>query len=75
MLINILVVSCGVPERIDNATLSGNNHNYGDMIIYTCLESFRLASGTLKRMCGPDGNWTGQPPVCLGKPVLNAGLM
>ncbi len=68
---NISVVSCGFPGSIGNATISGNNYNYGNIFTYMCHADFELTSGNLNRTCGEDGNWTGNPPVCSGTSVFN----
>ncbi len=63
-------MSCGVPDSIANTTISGNSHNYADMLTYMCHADFELTSGNLNRTCGPKGNWTGNPPVCTGTLVF-----
>ena len=49
-----------------NSTLSVGNVTYGEMANYTCYPGHVYRSGSLMRMCGADGNWTGAPLVCEG---------
>lgn len=39
---------------------------FGSIVTYRCDPSFVLM-GNSSQTCGPDGEWTGQPPTCGGE--------
>ena len=51
--------------RIEGST----NYNLGDVITYHCNFGFDLI-GVPQRNCTNAGQWSGGPPVCLGKKIL-----
>ena len=40
---------------------------FGTRAVYSCRSSDRRVSGNAERVCGADGNWTGEEPECRRK--------
>ena len=51
-----------------NVELSGNT--FGQIAEYTCNTGFNLIGESIL-MCGADGQWIGDSPVCEGKHLCN----
>jgi len=64
--IRIVVVTCGPPAPIADATANTSAVAYMTKITYTCLPGFVHVSGQLTRQCQADGRWSGKPPSCRG---------
>ena len=47
-----------------NVNVSGDS--FGQTAEYTCNNGFNLIGDSILT-CGPDGQWSGNPPVCEGK--------
>ena len=64
VLKNILVFSsvgsCGKPEDIPDAIVSGSSYNYMDTLNYTCSKGYQL-DGPETRTCLHDGKWSSSP--------------
>ena len=59
-----LPVMCPVPDDISHGQLViFTSVEYGAVIIYTCDPGHVLLGGS-ERVCGPQGRWSGQLPVC-----------
>lgn len=52
--------SCGKPEDIPNANVSGLSYNYEDTLKYTCSKGYRL-HGPERRTCLHNGKWSSGP--------------
>lgn len=55
-----LVGSCGKPEDIPNAIVSGSSYNYMDTLNYSCSKGYQL-DGPETRTCLHDGKWSSSP--------------
>ena len=60
ILVFSLVGSCGKPEDIPNAIVSGSSYNYMDTLNYTCSKGYQL-DGPETRTCLHDGKWSSSP--------------
>ena len=61
-----LRVSCSNPPLPANAVIFSVNTGYNGSVIYACAEDYRLERGDMSMLCGGNGMWIGQPPVCTG---------
>ncbi|GFU14408.1 CUB and sushi domain-containing protein 1, partial [Nephila pilipes] len=58
------VVACGQPDtRDDQTSIDGDSYIVEHWVTYSCFEGYRLI-GNSSRMCGSDGQWTGETPFC-----------
>ena len=60
---SFIVVSCGDPGQVTDATRSGDSFNYRDNVTYTCHTGYARtsgANGAITLMCEDDGIWVGQ---------------
>ena len=57
---------CPTPTDPANGMVVAEGNCEGDTATYTCNEGYKL-DGVETRTCGPDGQWSSDPPVCLGK--------
>ncbi|CAH1789733.1 unnamed protein product, partial [Owenia fusiformis] len=63
--------TCAVPVSCPNPTVKPNTaivaltgNSVGDIVEYTCDDTFVLSSGDLRRECLDDGTWSGEAPTC-----------
>lgn len=69
-LVNSLqpVVTCGRLPPPENGTKNGTNYLVGSVIALSCNTGF-VMTGSKQRICQADGNWSGEPTMCiLGSP-------
>lgn len=52
--------TCGKPEDIPNAIVSGSSYNYMDTLNYSCSKGYQL-DGPEARTCLHDGKWSSSP--------------
>lgn len=63
-------ISCGYPGNGTGvAEMQGDSYYFGDEVHYLCLDAYhdsvsRDVAVTLT--CTADGNWSRQPPACIG---------
>ena len=65
---------CGDPGEVTNASrVGGGRFEYSDRVTYTCDDCLVLPDGkkTVSRSCDAYGQWTGSPPVCLSKDIVD----
>ncbi len=69
----LTVVTCPPLTHPDNGmVITSNSNNYQSSAIYTCTTGFIFtASSGGVRMCGADGQWTGDAPTCPRELVNN----
>ena len=65
----IVVVSCGVPGlpavNSYGLNLVYSNVNYGSSVTYSCISGYNLV-GNSYQTCTVNGNWSDNPPQCIG---------
>ena len=74
-----LPVDCGLPAMIDHAYNSVSGTHFPNNVTYSCHAGYRLLSDLDTHLvCGIQGLWEGNIPVCVSKgcisPPLNANL-
>ena len=57
------VVDCGPLSNPDNGLVIFGTTTLGSLANYSCNTGFALM-GLSSRMCGVDGSWSGEIPVC-----------
>ena len=60
------VITCPVPEEIDNGQVHYTSVVYLSNVTYNCKEGFKLAKGNPRRMCLETKTWSGALPECIG---------
>ena len=68
------MITCPALTSPDNGNVNQLGNIPGGLAVYTCNDNFEL-SGDRSRECGPDGQWTGEAPLCEGKQVVHAVVM
>ncbi|XP_028660616.2 LOW QUALITY PROTEIN: sushi, von Willebrand factor type A, EGF and pentraxin domain-containing protein 1 [Erpetoichthys calabaricus] len=73
------LVSCNVPETLDNGSIEGDTFTYLSKIFYKCDSGFEL-KGPRMRACQANEQWDGYMPLCspvsCGPPlVLENGMV
>ncbi|XP_070570657.1 uncharacterized protein [Ptychodera flava] len=68
-----LVIDCGEPEEVPNASKEGNIYTYRNTVNYTCNDGYYI-DGHDVIICKEDGNWSKQP-TCILKMSPIAELM
>ena len=64
------VITCPALTPPDNGNVNQLGNTPGGLALYTCNDNFEPSDETF-RECGPDGQWTGEAPLCVeGKQVL-----
>ena len=64
--LNVLVINCGFPGYIENGQTSGFDYYFGDSILNSCNDGYKL-SGQRLQSCLGNGSWSGEKPKCEGK--------
>ena len=68
-------MDCGDLSDIPFGSVSLTGTTFGSVATYTCQLGYSVV-GSLTRLCGANGEWSGQEPVCEGgsgcilKPVI-----
>ena len=39
---------------------------------YKCLPNYELKDGDLSKVCGDNGTWFGEDPICVGEYILSS---
>ncbi|XP_026155176.1 sushi, von Willebrand factor type A, EGF and pentraxin domain-containing protein 1 isoform X2 [Mastacembelus armatus] len=60
------LVVCEKPPPVLHGVTEGDNYNYGDFVIYSCLPGFDM-KGDSVQTCQGDGTWSGTQPVCVAQ--------
>uniref|UniRef100_A0A8D0GC18 Sushi, von Willebrand factor type A, EGF and pentraxin domain containing 1 n=1 Tax=Sphenodon punctatus TaxID=8508 RepID=A0A8D0GC18_SPHPU len=58
------VLSCGLPKKLMNGTIRGENYTYKSMVHYECDPGYQL-NGSNRRTCQDDQKWDGNEPICI----------
>ena len=58
------VVDCGAPPSVTGGRVSAPDTTVGNFAVYTCGRG-RQMYGSDRLYCGADGNWLGEPPLCM----------
>lgn len=66
MLILLTEINCGELDGPRFGRVSFDNTLLGALATYSCDNGFILEGNRL-RMCGSDGLWAGDPPMCSGE--------
>ena len=61
-----LPVSCPTPVDPENGSVDGNSFEFGNQILYSCSQGFKLI-GEAIRTCEGNGKWSSRQPRCDGK--------
>ncbi|XP_072024065.1 sushi, von Willebrand factor type A, EGF and pentraxin domain-containing protein 1-like isoform X2 [Amphiura filiformis] len=56
-------VSCGEPSGIPHGSIQGFNWTYNASVTYVCDSGYEML-GLVSLICGADGVWLSDPPVC-----------
>ncbi|XP_059474921.1 sushi, von Willebrand factor type A, EGF and pentraxin domain-containing protein 1-like isoform X2 [Neocloeon triangulifer] len=56
-------VQCPTPENPTNGKAIYTSCAYNSVVSYECKQGFRLIGDSTRR-CGPDRQWSGEPPAC-----------
>lgn len=59
-----IVIDCGQPQVNTGSRIMGDSYSVHSTIDYRCDPGFKEVSGSTQRICGLDGQWTGQPLTC-----------
>nr|XP_043878628.1 sushi, von Willebrand factor type A, EGF and pentraxin domain-containing protein 1 isoform X4 [Solea senegalensis] len=79
MTVSCKLVMCEKPPSLPHGVAEGDNYNYGDFVMYSCLPGFYMKGDSIQT-CQGDRTWSGTQPVCVaqtcGPPptVINAQL-
>ncbi|XP_058479498.1 sushi, von Willebrand factor type A, EGF and pentraxin domain-containing protein 1 isoform X3 [Solea solea] len=79
MTVSCKLVMCEKPPPLPHGVAEGDNYNYGDFVMYSCLPGFYMKGDSIQT-CQGDRTWSGTQPVCVaqtcGPPptVINAQL-
>ncbi len=65
------VIICPDLTPPDNGNVNRLGNAPGSLALYACNDNFEL-SGDMSRECGPNGQWTGEAPLCEGEEVMSA---
>ena len=57
-------VNCGPPDDVPHATITGEEHTFGQRVTYTCDLGY-ARKGAANRLCQSDGTWQRPLPLCL----------
>ena len=68
------MIICPALTPPDNGNVNQLGNTPGDLALYACNDNFELSDG-IPRECGPDGQWTGEAPLCEGKQVVQWHIM
>ncbi|XP_028973250.2 sushi, von Willebrand factor type A, EGF and pentraxin domain-containing protein 1 isoform X3 [Esox lucius] len=62
--VSCALVVCEKPPPLPNGFTEGDNHSYGDMVMYSCLSGFEM-KGDSVQTCQGDRTWSGTQPTCI----------
>jgi hypothetical protein len=66
-----VVIVCPALTPPDNGNVNQLGNAPGGLALYACNDNFEL-SGDTSRQCGPNGQWTGEAPLCEGEEIMPA---
>ena len=73
----ITEISCGVPDKNSNSTVTSNSNKFMGIATYQCVDGYQPSGGNQTRTCDSSGNWTGSALECQSKSfdeIITSGL-
>lgn len=64
MFFILLAITCPDPGESDHVTRQLNGNNPTETVVYKCEFEYDYFSGDETRVCGNDGQWSGEKLVC-----------
>ena len=65
-----VAVQCGALSDPENGYVEVSSTVYLSIAQYGCFEGYELNGQSIVR-CEDDGNWSSDPPICIGKAAAN----
>ena len=66
VVISLVVIDCGPLENPENGIVKFGGTIIGSRATYACNKGFTI-TGNSNRICQPNGDWSGQEPICSSK--------
>ncbi|CAG2256882.1 CSMD [Mytilus edulis] len=60
----VFAITCPDPGESDHVTRQLNGNNPTETVVYKCDSGYDYFSGNTTRVCGSDGQWSGEKLVC-----------
>ena len=66
IVVSLIVIDCGPLENPENGIVKFGGTIIGSRATYACNKGFTI-TGNSNRICQPNGDWSGQEPICSSK--------